>query len=301
MLGFTFCQPLFINSLLRYLREPRYTSTGDVLYIYVGAYAAIYIGLAVSNGFYWHSLYRSLTMTRGALVSAIYRKATEISIASLETSAVITLMSTDITNIEDGLSTVHELWANLVQVCVATVFLGTELGATCIVPITVAVLCAAGSMWLSSKAGSLQTAWVERTEKRVGVVATMLASMKGLKMLGLTQKLQDLIQLLRVSEVYSGQRMRLLHLSITILGGLSTVQAFQLTEANYYSSLHSDIDQPGPNVRCVYLRSQCERSVSRHYKNVYLYITTPASITTIVCPFPDVSRCSSCACLSLSY
>ncbi|MCJ1385668.1 hypothetical protein MMC17_008791 [Xylographa soralifera] len=229
LLGFTFCQPLFINSLLSYLQKPKYTSTGDVLYKYLGAYAAIYMGLAVSNGFYWHSIYRSLTMIRGALVSAIYKKATEISVASLETSAVITLMSTDITNIENGLSTVHELWANFVQVCVATVFLGTELGATCMVPITVAVLCAAGSMWFSSKAGSLQTAWVEKTERRVGVVATMLASMKGLKMLGLTKKLQDLIQLLRVAEVYSGQRMRLLHLWISIFGGLSTVQAVQLT------------------------------------------------------------------------
>ncbi|MCJ1282757.1 hypothetical protein MMC26_002082 [Xylographa opegraphella] len=216
VLGFTFCQPLFISNLLNYLQESSYTNTGDVLYKYVGAYAAIYLGLAVSNGFYWHFIYRSLTMIRAALVSTIYRKATEVSIASLDTSAVITFMSTDITNIEDGLSTVHELWANSVQVCVATVYLGTELGATCVIPITVAVLCAAGSMWLSSKAGSLQTAWVEKTEKRVGVMATMLASMKGLKMLGLTQKLQDLIQLFRVVEVYSGQRMRLLHLSITI-------------------------------------------------------------------------------------
>ena len=197
-------------------------------------------------------------MIRGALVSAIYRKATEISIASLDTSAVITLMSTDITNVEDGLSTVHELWANSLQVCVATVFLGKELGATCIVPITVAVLCAAGSMWLSSKAGALQTAWVEKTEKRVGVVTTMLASMKGLKMLGLTQKLQDLIQVSRISEVYSGQKMRLLHLCISIFGGLSTVQALQLIQANHYSSLHSDLDQSGLNVRCIYICSQLE-------------------------------------------
>ncbi|MCJ1404727.1 hypothetical protein MMC11_007953 [Xylographa trunciseda] len=210
LIGLNFCQPLFINSLLSYLQDPAYTQTKYVPYEYVGAYAAIYIGLAVGNGFYWHSIFRSLTMVRGALVSAIYKKATEVSIASLDTSAVVTLMSTDITNIEDGLSTVHELWANFVQVCIATVFLGRELGATCVIPITVAVLCAAGSMWLSSKAGPLQTAWVEKTEKRVGVVATMLTSMKGVKMLGLTQKLQDLMQVLRVAEVRSGQRMRLL-------------------------------------------------------------------------------------------
>jgi ATP-binding cassette, subfamily C (CFTR/MRP), member 1 len=78
-------------------------------------------------------------MIRGSLVSSIYHKTTEISITALDNSAAVTLMSTDIERIELGIRLTHELWANLIQVGLATWLLQRELGLACIVPIVIAV------------------------------------------------------------------------------------------------------------------------------------------------------------------
>ena len=99
-----------------------------------------------------------------------------------------------------------------------------EIGAACIVAVIIAIACASGAIWLGSKAGALQVAWAEKTQKRIGMVATMLPSMKGVKMLGLTLKLSEMIQALRVMEVRSGNRFRILELrgvEFGIIGSLS--------------------------------------------------------------------------------
>ena len=55
-------------------------------------------------------------MVRGALVTAIYRKTTEISIVALDNSAAVTLMSTDVERIVQGFRSLHEVWANVLQI-----------------------------------------------------------------------------------------------------------------------------------------------------------------------------------------
>lgn len=81
-------------------------------------------------------------MNRGFLVSAIYRKTTEISITAIDNLAAVTLMSTDTERITNALQGVHEIWANLVQIGIATSLLERELGLACLAP----VLVAAGSV-----------------------------------------------------------------------------------------------------------------------------------------------------------
>jgi len=78
-------------------------------------------------------------MVRGALVTAIYQKTTEISIIALDNSAAVTLMSTDVERIEQGLKQLHEFWANLLQTCIATYLLQRELGLACLTPIGLAI------------------------------------------------------------------------------------------------------------------------------------------------------------------
>ena len=80
--------------------------------VYVAVYALIDLGMAVSTGFYWRSVQRFLTMVRSTLVSAISAKSLETKITALDNSAAVTLMSTDIQKIADGLEILHELWAN---------------------------------------------------------------------------------------------------------------------------------------------------------------------------------------------
>jgi ATP-binding cassette, subfamily C (CFTR/MRP), member 1 len=78
-------------------------------------------------------------MIRGSLVSAIYDKTMEISITALENSQAVSLMSTDIQRIVDGLKFVHEIWANLLQVAIATWLLSREIGVACVAPVAISL------------------------------------------------------------------------------------------------------------------------------------------------------------------
>ena len=53
MLGFTFCQPLFMEKLLNYLSQPELDA--NVGYGFIGASLLIYLGIAISMGFYWYA------------------------------------------------------------------------------------------------------------------------------------------------------------------------------------------------------------------------------------------------------
>jgi hypothetical protein len=60
VLGFTFCQPLFIEKLLDYLSQPQLDA--NVGYGFVGASILIYSGIAISRAFYWYSeIYEGIT------------------------------------------------------------------------------------------------------------------------------------------------------------------------------------------------------------------------------------------------
>ncbi|MCJ1354151.1 MAG: hypothetical protein MMC33_004138 [Icmadophila ericetorum] len=233
LLGFLFCQPIFIRSLLTYLTSSPSLDNDKHSSAYIGLYAIIYAGLTFSGAFYWRFMYRGLAMVRGCLTSAIYRKSTDISITALDNSIVVTLISTDINKIQDGLGIVHEVWSNAAEIGIATWLLQREIGLACLVPLVVAILSAMGSVWVSSKIGAMQTAWVEKTQRRVGIATTMLSSMKGVKILGLTPKLLALVQVARLEEVRAGIRLRIAQLTNTLfafmpnmIGPIITFAAF---------------------------------------------------------------------------
>lgn len=93
-LAFTILQPLVLNRFLTFLGdEPESPKIG---YGLVGAYGLVYVGIAVFQALYWHSNARFVAMLRGTLVSAIFSKATEISVTATDDAAAVTLMSTDV-------------------------------------------------------------------------------------------------------------------------------------------------------------------------------------------------------------
>lgn len=59
-------------------------------------------------------------MIRGALMIAVYRKGIEVNSKDINGTKTVTLMSTDCELIVRGLLTMHELWASIIQVTLAT-------------------------------------------------------------------------------------------------------------------------------------------------------------------------------------
>jgi len=56
---------------------------------------------------------------------------------------------------------------------------------------------------MSSRIGKAQGSWLRSVQKRLNATASMLGSIKGIKMLGLTDYISTFIQRMRVEEIVS--------------------------------------------------------------------------------------------------
>ncbi|KUJ23459.1 putative ABC multidrug transporter [Mollisia scopiformis] len=217
LLGFTFCQPFFISSLLSYLSAPEGSRPVNIGYGFIGASILIYGGIAISTSFYWYFHLRMLYMVRSALVSAIYQKTTERRLAAGDDMASVTLMSTDVERINLAFRNLHEFWANTIEVGLASWLLYLQLGPAFAVPIVTVLCCAAVLTFLVRYVGRAQRAWMGMVQKRVGLTATVIATMKDVKISGLATTVSDLVRKLRMDELKAGAMSRRLSLTSAII------------------------------------------------------------------------------------
>src|SRR5579871_4161660 len=95
--------------------------------------------LKVTTGQYQHQTFRAITMIRGGLVSMLYDKTADLSISAVEPEASLTLMNTDMERISTGFQFVHDLWANIIEIALATYLLERQLGPACAIPLGIAI------------------------------------------------------------------------------------------------------------------------------------------------------------------
>lgn len=152
--------------------------------------------------------HRLQTMVRSILVTETFKAATKIQLGSGDDSAALTLMSTDIERIRMGLRCVHETWAAVIQAGIAAWMLHRQVGVVFIAPVGVVVVCFIGLGILINFTGDSQRSWMSEVQKRVGLTATVIASMKSIKISGLAGPVAEYVQQLRVSELAAGARYR---------------------------------------------------------------------------------------------
>ncbi|GAD96588.1 ABC multidrug transporter, putative [Paecilomyces variotii No. 5] len=147
-------------------------------------------------------------MLRGSLVSMVYRKAIQLNAKDIDPAASLTLMSADIERIVQGWQTMHEIWANIIEVGVAIYLLDIQLGIACAVPVGVSIVSLVCSVITMLLVVSRQAMWLEAIERRISFTTAMLASMKGIKMCGLKHILLTSLQRLRTSELTISKKFR---------------------------------------------------------------------------------------------
>jgi ATP-binding cassette subfamily C (CFTR/MRP) protein 1 len=108
-------------------------------YVFLSSKYPTLIELQITTGQFQYLTYRVITMVRGGLISMLYGKTAELSINATDPASSMILMSADIERITTGWQTMHELWANLIEVGLAIYLLEIQLGAACAVPIAVAL------------------------------------------------------------------------------------------------------------------------------------------------------------------
>jgi ABC-type multidrug transport system fused ATPase/permease subunit len=83
-----------------------------------------------------------------------------------------------------------------------------QLGIVFVAPMGVAIVCFVGLGILIRFTGDSQRSWMSGVQKRVGLTATVIGSMKSLKISGLSAPVSSYVQQLRVKELASGARFR---------------------------------------------------------------------------------------------
>ncbi|KAL3448733.1 P-loop containing nucleoside triphosphate hydrolase protein [Aspergillus insuetus] len=203
-----FCQPLLLHRSLTFSVEPVTNATNNTGYGLIGAYVLVYIGMGVTMGQQQHLMYRAITMIRGAIVSMVYNKACTLNLKDADPAESVTLMSADIERIVQGLQTMHEIWANVAEIALAVFLLERELGIACVVPVGVSVVALVGCMIMMGLVVARQAMWLEAIERRISATASMLCTMKGIKMLGLQSSLLELVHGLRIEELDISRKFR---------------------------------------------------------------------------------------------
>ncbi|KAF4925460.1 ABC transporter atnG [Colletotrichum viniferum] len=137
---------------------------------------------------------------RGLLVAAVYQKLTTVATARHENAAV-TLMSTDVERVTQGLRVFHEAWANVVEVGIAVWFLQRELHTGSIAPVAIAIACFLVTLCVNKFTMPRQNRWMEALQARINRTVSIISQIKSIKMLGLGEQSEKALDALRVQEL----------------------------------------------------------------------------------------------------
>ncbi|GJC78756.1 ABC transporter atnG [Colletotrichum liriopes] len=222
--AFNFAQPFLIKRIIEFVGESRDAQSRDVAAGLIGAALLVYLGLAsgvlisqISRGIYNHAVYQLTTTLRGGLVSLIFTKSLRLDAATAGKAKAITLMSTDIDSITSGVKDLHEIWASILELGVAVYLLNLQIGAACFVVIIPAIVCSFITERATDGIGPARMAWNEGVQERVSTTSSMLAQIKGIKMMGLTDYFSNMVQRLRVTELDMSKKFRMFIVRIILI------------------------------------------------------------------------------------
>ncbi|KAK1565943.1 P-loop containing nucleoside triphosphate hydrolase protein [Colletotrichum navitas] len=219
--AFNFSQPFLIKRIIEFVGEPSDAQSREVAGGLIGAALLVYLGLAISKGIYNHAVYQLTTSIRGGLVSLIFRKSLRLDAATASQGKAVTLMSTDIDSIASGVKDLHEIWASVLELGVAVHLLNLQIGAACFVVVIPAVLCTFITERATDGIGSARMMWNKGVEERVSTTSSMLAQIKGIKMMGLIDYLATMVQQLRIAELDMSKKFRMFIVRIILISNLS--------------------------------------------------------------------------------
>ncbi|KAF4769687.1 hypothetical protein HAV15_011431 [Penicillium sp. str.  len=205
-MGFRYTQPFLLTRTIAFANdEGQPDSTGWGL---TGAFFIVLLGVAVSNGFFYHMTFRFVTSARGSLVGIIYSKTVDLSVTALDESVAVTLMSSDVQAICNGLQLINDIWGVPVELAIVIYLLTLQLGIVALVPAILALISTVAIISMAKSMGHAQNIWMKSIQTRVDVTSTMLGSMKSVKMLGFTDWLAGIVQGLRISELQEAKLFR---------------------------------------------------------------------------------------------
>ncbi|KAK3181488.1 hypothetical protein K4F52_007198 [Lecanicillium sp. MT-2017a] len=211
LVGLNLIQPFVIQGVLENALAPNDQEARNQGYGLIGSVAIVYAGVAIVTGFYQQLTFRLMAMIRGGLIGLIYEKLSSAPIgsAAASDSAVMTLIGADVERIgETWHMLISEIWACIIQLGIAVWLLQRQLGAVCVAPVILALVSTAISFKAATFVRARQGKWLEAVQSRVNFTSHILSNMKNVKMLGLGNKLEKIIEGMRRKELDISKRFR---------------------------------------------------------------------------------------------
>ncbi|KAI1858876.1 uncharacterized protein JN550_012335 [Neoarthrinium moseri] len=236
LVAFNYAQPFLIQRAVSLLEEPVNEQTANDRYGIIGATALVYLGIA-------HKLYRSLTMVRAATVSLIYVTSLESFPGTLDDAKTVTLMSTDVERTVSGLELLHETWARVLEIAIGIWLLARQIGAISIAPVIVAAACFTWQTWLARYMGPRQLPWIKSIQSRVANISSVLRNMKAVRMMGLANLVEEMLQMQRLRELHLSKPFRWMIVWVNMIASMPQVLAPLVIFAAY--AIRSRVDNSG--------------------------------------------------------
>ncbi|KAI0805101.1 P-loop containing nucleoside triphosphate hydrolase protein [Xylaria sp. FL0064] len=229
LVAFMITQPLLVQTTLSYITEntlkPAYFS-----YSLVAAYALTYSGVAIMTLWSQHLTFRLLTKVRGALVGMIFKSSLNVPAQDSESSArPVNLMSSDVDRISQTMQWVVHIIPNILQVGIGLWILSSQLKATIVAPVLIAVACGIAASQIGQKTPARQARWMQSIQTRVKATTLALTHIKAIKMLGLGSVVSKPIQETRRVEMDAQKSFRRLQVLIIAIGNIPAILTPPLT------------------------------------------------------------------------
>ncbi|KAF5671237.1 ABC transporter [Fusarium heterosporum] len=203
---FNFTQPFLVEATVKYIGQP--SSSASYANGLIGAWALVFIGLAVTNSIYQYQLSRFIARFRGSLIGLIYQQTLQARAADLGQVTAISLVGADVERIAMAMSFVHEAWGCILDISVAIWLLERQLLIACVAPALVIIILLAITAPLGPMMKTAQLQWIQKVQERLRVTTAMLENMKAVKMLGLSDVMSSIIDKARKNEIASSAAFR---------------------------------------------------------------------------------------------
>ncbi|PYH35599.1 P-loop containing nucleoside triphosphate hydrolase protein [Aspergillus neoniger CBS 115656] len=239
LIGLKISQPLLLNRVIEYLS----VNSGDrgVGGALVGATVLIYVGTAVTTSLYMHGLNRAITMIRSMLVIALYDKTQRLDTATVNNSAALTLMSTDTESICNNFMRLDALFASPIEVGLAIYFLERQAKWACLASVGCTLAAVSLSYIVAAHSPSRQRIWNQAVQKRIAATASVIGSIRGIKMLGISSFVQGRICDLRDAELQRAQGARMLLMWRNVVANIPQIAGPILTFTVFTMLSGSDV------------------------------------------------------------